>query len=48
MLISNFGASMAYNGAKWSLRKAAIRFDDAGYAGDERAHTEGSGIMAGA
>jgi len=39
---------MAYNGAKRLPRKAAIRFDDAGYVGDERAHTESSGIMAGA
>ena len=48
VLISNFGTSMAYDGAKRSLRKAAIRFDDAGHAGDERAHTESSMIMAGA
>jgi hypothetical protein len=39
VLISNFGTSMAYNGAKRSLRKAAIRFNGAGCAGDERAHT---------
>jgi hypothetical protein len=31
---------MAYSGAKRPLRKAAIRLDDAGYADDERAHTE--------
>jgi hypothetical protein len=48
VLISNFGTSMAYNGAKRSLRTAAIRFDDAGNADDERAGTESSGIMAGA
>jgi cation transport ATPase len=30
VLISNFGTSMAYNGAKRSLRKAAIGFNDAG------------------
>jgi len=39
---------MAYNGAKRLLRKAVMRFEDAGYAGDERAHTENSRIMAGA
>jgi hypothetical protein len=48
VLISNFGTSMAYNGAKRSLRKAAIRFDNAGNADDERARTESLGIMAGA
>ena len=48
VLISNFGTSMAYNGAKRSLRNAAIRFNGAGYAGDERTHIETSMIMAGA
>ena len=48
VLISNFGTSMAYNGAKRSLRKAAIGFDDAGYADEERARTESPGMMAGA
>jgi hypothetical protein len=48
VLISNFGTSMAYNGAKRSLRKAAIRFDNAGYADDERAYSESSGNMASA
>ena len=43
VLISNFGTSMAYNGAKRSLHKAAICFDDAGYADDDRAHSESSG-----
>jgi hypothetical protein len=47
VLISNFGTSMAYNGAKRSLRKAAIGFD-AGYADEERARTESPGMMAGA
>ena len=46
ILISNFSTSMAYNAAKRALRKAVTRFDDAGYAADERAHTESSGIMA--
>ena len=48
VLISNFGTSMAYNGAKRSLRKASIRFDDAEYTNDERAQAESSGIMPGA
>jgi hypothetical protein len=48
VLISNFGTSMAYNGAKRSLRKAAIGFDDAGYADEERARTESPGMMTGA
>jgi hypothetical protein len=43
VLISNFGTSMAYNGANGWLRKAVIRFDDAGYADDERAH-EGTSL----
>jgi hypothetical protein len=48
VLISNFGTSIAYNGAKRSLRKATLRFNDPGCADDERAHTESSGIMASA
>jgi cation transport ATPase len=48
VLICNIGTSMAYNGARRWLCKAAIGFDDAGYADDERAHTESSEITAGA
>jgi hypothetical protein len=48
VLIRNFRTSMAYNGAKRRLCKAAIGFDDAGYADDEQAYTESSEIMAGA
>jgi cation transport ATPase len=48
VLLSNFGTSLAYNGAKRALCKAAVmRFDDAWYADDERAHTECVEIRAG-
>ena len=48
VLLSNFGTSLAYNGAKRALRKAAVmRSDDAWYAHGERAHTGRAEIRTG-
>jgi len=48
VLLSNFGTSMAYNGAKRPLREAPVmRLDDACYADDEPAHTELAEIRTG-
>ena len=48
VLLSNFGTSLAYNGAKRALRKAVVtRLDDARHAADERAHTELAEIRTG-
>jgi len=48
VLLSNFGTSLAYNGAKRALRKAVVmRLDDARHADDERAHTDLAEIRTG-
>jgi len=48
VLLSNFGTSLAYNGAKRALREAEpMRLDDACYADDERTCPQRVGIGAG-
>ena len=48
VLLSKFGTSLAYNGAKRALRKAVVmRLDDARHADDERAHTDLAEIRTG-
>jgi hypothetical protein len=47
VLLSNFGTSLAYNGAKRALREVApMRLDDDWYADDERMRPQRAGIGA--
>jgi hypothetical protein len=47
VLLSNFGTSLAYNGAKRALREAEpMRLDDAWYADDERTRPQRAGLVA--
>jgi hypothetical protein len=47
VLLSNFGTSLAYNGAKRALREAEpMRLDDAWDADDERTRPQRTGLVA--